>query len=306
MRESYLADNKSPSKSGQPDGSHGQLVTCQVDELHPHPSYVKLGLRVTASELSTLAERGSLAFQEPLVITRGHTILDGYARWELARLQGRVTLSCIEYDFSEEESLCWLLQRHRRRSGLSDFFRILLAMELEPWFKEKARSNQRAGGHEKGSSNLTEAERMDVRSEVATAAGVSVGNVSKVKQLMECAHPEIQQALRDGEIRIHRAWLWSKAPLEKQREALLLYRSERGIKRTIRALVLRHRSQSSPTVPDLDNLMKLLATLKSNTHGPVNVAVIRAPGRAVFVTEELFRALELQEELVATCAIDNH
>lgn len=31
---------------------------------------------------------------------------------------------------------------------------------------------------------MTEADRLDVRQEVAVAAGVSVGNVSKVKQIM--------------------------------------------------------------------------------------------------------------------------
>ena len=81
---------------------------------------------------------------------------------------------------------------------------------------------------------MTEAERLDVRSEIAAAAGVSVGNVSKVKQLTVTAHSELLQALRRGEIRIHRAWRWSKASPEKQREALRFYQSERGIKKTIR------------------------------------------------------------------------
>lgn len=278
-------------------------VNCRVDELHPHPSYVRHHLTVPIAKLSALAEVGDLAFREPLVITRDGTILNGHARWELARIQGRLTVPCIAYELTEMEALEWLLQSHRRSSGLSDFLRILLALELEPGFKEKARSHQRAGGQKKGSSNLTEAERVDVRSKVAAAAGVSVGSVSKVKQLRECALPEIRQALRDGEIRIHRAWLWSKAPPEKQREALLLYRSERGIKKTIRTLVSRHRSKSSPTVPDLGNLIRLLAALESSKSSPISVAVIKAPGRAVFLTEELFRALGSQEE--SACATNN-
>jgi hypothetical protein len=89
---------------------------------------------------------------------------------------------------------------------MNDFVRILLALDLEPWFKEKARSNQQAGGRSKGSSKLTEAERLDVRSEIAAAAGVSVGNVSKVKQLIMTAQPELVQALRSREVSIRRAW----------------------------------------------------------------------------------------------------
>jgi hypothetical protein len=178
----------------------GNLVTCSLDELHPHPSYDRHHLTVPASQLSAIADRGDLALLEPLVITRDRTILDGYARLELARLRGRATLPCIEYDLTESEALHWLLQKHRRSNGLNDFSRILLALDLEPWFKEKARSNQRAGGHNKGSSKLTEAERLDVRSEIAAAAGVSVGNLSKVKQLMMTAQPELLQPLRSREV----------------------------------------------------------------------------------------------------------
>jgi len=216
-----------------------------------------------------------------------------------------VTLPCIEYELTEAEALHWLIQMHLRSNGLNAFSRILLALELEPWFKEKARSNQRAGGQNKGSSKLTEAERLDVRSKIAAAAGVSVGNVSKVRQLTMNAPPELLQALLSREISIHRAWRWSKAPPEKQREELRLYQSERGIKKTIRALVSRHRSTSSPPVPDLANLVRCLSALEASKLGPVSVAVIKAPGRTVFLTEELFRDLGSQEELTLTCATNS-
>jgi hypothetical protein len=81
----------------------------------------------------------------------------------------------------------------------------MLALDLESLFQEKARSNQRLGGQYKGSSNLTETDKLDVRSQIAAAAGVSVGNVSKVKQLEAAAHSELLQALHSGEVSIHRA-----------------------------------------------------------------------------------------------------
>jgi hypothetical protein len=149
---------------------------------------------------------------------------------------------------------------------------------------------------------LTEAERLDVRREIAATAGVSVGNVSKVKQLRVTAHSDLLQTLRSGEISIHRAWRWSKAPPEKQREELRLYQSERGIKKTIRLLVSLHRSKSLPTVSDLGNLARQLSALEAKL-GPVRVAVVKAPGRTVFLTEELSQALRLgsQQELFLTC-----
>ena len=280
----------------------GQLVTCRLDELRPHPSYVRHHLTVPASQLSALAQRGDRAFLEPLAITRERTILDGYARFELARLQGRASLPCLAYELTESEALHRLLERHRRSDGLNAFSRTLLALELEPWFKEKARLNQRAGGQNKGSSKLTEAARLDVRSKIAAAAGVSVGNVTKVKQLTTTAHSDLLQALRSGEISIHRGWRWSMAPPEEQQAAFRLFQSERGIKKTIRTLVSRHRSKSLPAVPDLGDLARQLSALDTSKFGLVSMAVIRAPGRVIFLTEEIYQALRSQEELTLTCA----
>ena len=236
------------------------------------------------------------------MITKDRTILEGYGRLELARQQGIETLPCIEYDLTEEESLRWLLDKHRQSKGLNDFARILLALELEFWFREKARSNQQAGGRHKGSSKLTEAARLDVRSQIAGAAGVSVGNVTKVKQLTMTAHPDVMEVLRSGEISIHRAWLWCKASPERQREELRFYQSERGTKKTIRFLISQHRSKSLPTVPDLGDLARQLLAFDTSKSGPVSVIVIRAPGRTIFLTEGISQALGSQQELPLSCA----
>ena len=277
----------------------GQLVSCLAVELHPHPSYSRHHFTVPASQLSAIAELGDLAFLEPLVITRGRIIIDGYARWRLARLKGRLTLPCIQYELTEAEALCWLLQKHRGSKGLNAFSRTLLALELEPWLKVKGRSNQRAGGQNKGSSKLTEAERVDVRSEVAAAAGVSVGNVSKVKQLM-IAPPEIMQALLSGEISIHRAWLCIEESPEKQLEKFSLYQMKRGIRKTIKALISQHMPGGPPTVPDLGTLLKGLSAVEAGEPGSVGVAVVRVPGRRIFVSEDLFQALRSQQGLPLT------
>ena len=284
-------------------GAGHRLITCRLDELHPHPSYVLHHLAVPARKLAALAELGDLAFLEPIVITRDGTVLDGYARWELARLQNRETLPCIRYDLTEVEALCWLLQRHCRSSGLNDFCRVLLALELEPSFKEKA--SQVGKGHHKGSSNLTKVEGLDVRREVADAAGVSVGNVTKVKQLKSAAHPDLVEALRSGEIRIHRAWLWSKAPSEDQREELRRYRSERGVKKIIRSLVSRHRANGLPTIPDPGSILRRLGALDSRQLASVSVSVIKSTGKAIFVTEGLVQSLQPYQEEIPTCATIN-
>jgi ParB-like chromosome segregation protein Spo0J len=298
------SDDQLRREPGQRLEVHRHLATYRVDELHPHPSYVRHQLTVPASKLSALAERGDLGFQEPLLITREGTILDGYARWELARLQGRLTLPCIEYELTEADALRWLLDTHRRSKGLNDFIRVLLALELEPLLKEKARSNQQAGGRTKGSSKLTEAERTDVRSQIATAAGVSVGNVTKVKQLVGSGHPDLLEALRGSEVSIHRAWKWSKESAGRQIEALRTYRNTRGVSKAIRDLVARHKP-NSPATPDLMSLVKRLSKCKTQDCTSVNVALIRVPGKTIFVTEELMRSLPPYQESIPICTADN-
>jgi hypothetical protein len=233
------------------------------------------------------------------MITRDRTILDGYARLELARRRGRETLLCIAYELTESEALNWLLQKHLRSNGLNDFTRILLALELEPWFKEKARSNQQAGGQNKGSSNLTEGERLDVRREIATAAGVSVGNVSKVKQLTMTARPQLLQALRSREISIHRAWLWSKEPSDQQFAELRMSRDNRAANR-IKRLISHHKSKGIALAIDPSDVLKRLAGLRSDELAAVTVRAVKGSGKAIYLTEDLIHSLTPYQEQIPT------
>jgi hypothetical protein len=206
---------------------------------------------------------------------------------------------------SEAEALQNILQRHRRSSGLNDFVRICLGLELEPFLKLQGRAKQQAGGQNKGSSILTEAGRLDVRKEIARIAGVSVGNVTKVKQLIVTAHSDIIKALREKELSIHRAWLWRRQSPEEQREKLWLNQSKRGIGKTIRHLLSLHLPKNPHTAFNISDLIKLVSALQSGTLGSVRLASINGHGKIVLVTEELLRTLEAQEELAFTCATNN-
>ena len=274
----------------------GRTVFCRTDELRSHPSYVRHHLTVPAVKLYALAESSDLTLSDPIVITPDRTIIDGYARWELARLQGRPTLPCFVCDVREEQSLLLLLQRHRQSDGLNAFCRTLLALDLEPSLREKSRLNQRIGAQGKGSSNLTEADRLDVRQEIAKAAGVSVGNVTKVKQILLHANSEVQDALRVGELSIHCAWHWVNRTHEQQGQALRNYREERGLRRTIRGLISRHLRASTPD-PSLVDLARGLAGLAPNQMRAVRIVTIKASGKTIVLTEELFELLNRQGEL---------
>ena len=120
-------------------------------------------------------------------------------------------------------------------TGLNDYFRIMLAWDLEPALIEKARANKQLGGREKGWSNLTKAEQVHVRSEIAKAADVSTGNVTKVKQLNETCVPEIVAALRDKEISIHWAWKLRNEAMKTNSMPWAIFGSRRDVERRPKA-----------------------------------------------------------------------
>ena len=281
----------------------GRQVIRRVQELRAHPSFIRHQLLGPVAKLTAAASHPANSLRTPLVITQGQVILDGYAEWDLARVQGRPTVSCIEYELGEEEALRWLLRNHLRSNGLNDFSRILLALDLEPSLQEKAQSNQRTGGLNKGTSTLTEAVRVDVRAEIAAAAGVSTGNVTKVKQLIAAASPDLLQSVRLGEVSIHRAWLWSKEPSHQQCKLLSGHQGEKGVRKAIRQLVSKHLPKPKSAVLTLADLAQCLREFEPGNS--LVVAVVQIPGKAVFVTEELFSTLKSQQELPIKCATNN-
>jgi ParB-like chromosome segregation protein Spo0J len=285
----------SPAVLSQPVGS--RLLNRRVDDLRPHPAYDRNHLTVSPSKLSALAGRLDSAFLVPALITPDGTIIDGYTRWELARQQGRETLLCVECDLSEEDALRMLLQTHGRSDGLNPFCRIIFALELEPSLKAQGQSNQQAGGRNKGSSKLTEADRIDTTAIIAKEAEVSTGSVSKVRQLNKTACPELKQALRAGKISIHRAWLLSKAAPTRQREELGVSECSRNIKKDMRVLTSRHVSKSPSILPDTQTLMKQLLALESNNPGSFHVFESLVPGKAIAITKELLLTSGAQQEL---------
>jgi hypothetical protein len=274
----------------------GQVVTRRVDELRPHPSYVRHQIAVPVPQLSPLIELGELAFQEPILITQDGAILDGYDRWMLARRQGRLTLPCFEFDLPEAEALRWLLQKHRRSDGLNAFSRIVMAQELEPWLREKARSNKQAGGQQKGSSNLTEADKLDVRSEIAAVAGASTGNVSKVKQLVLHAQPALLQALRDGEVSIHRGWTWLQKP-GQQLDQLRLHQNLRGITQKVESLLRAHRNSARDEPLGVERILDSLMAMDPKRKTSILVSEMEIPGEVLLISTGLRKALISQGEL---------
>jgi len=272
-----------------------RIVPCDPQDLRPHPSYARHGLTVPASKLSALRERGELAFAEHLLITRERTIIDGYARWKLAKEVKRPVLYCIEYELGEAEALQWLLQKHCRSNGLNAFSRIMLALDLWPELIKKARSNQQIGGHRKGWPNLTKVEQVHVRSAIAKAATVSVGNVTKVKQLIESCVPECIEALYNNEISIHWAWKLRNESPEDQRNALGSLRFGKGLMTEIRQRASLRRKPAESSSPSASVIVSRLCNLGREELTVVHVTVLKSRELGIFITEALARMLGLEQ-----------
>jgi len=272
-----------------------QLVSCNPQDLRPHPSYVRHGLAVSADKLSPLRARGELAFLEYVLITHHRIIIDGYAHWELAKELKRPILQCIEYDLTETEALQWLLHRHRRSAGLNHYSRIMLALDLEPELTEKARANKQIGGQQKGWSNLTKAEQVHVRSEIAKAAGVSAGNVTKVKQLIATCADELKEALSNGEISIHWAWKLRDKGLEDQQDALGRLRFEGGLRMDIRQRAARRYKRHSLKPQTANEIVSRLDNLGHEELQAIRMTVLKGLESEIFITEALARKIGLEQ-----------
>lgn len=272
------------------------FVLRQPCELHPHPSYVSHGLSVSAPQIATLDRQGEFAFHSPVLITRNGTILDGHARWKLAQLKNRKTLRCLEYVLSEQETIEWLLKLHCGSTYFVSYSRIRLALTLAHLYQKQASENQRAGGKSKGQSNLTKDQQIEVRTKIAAIAHSSAGNVTKVCQIMRNLNSTIDQALKSGELSIHRAWTWRRfsetQQLEKLRELLL----RRGLTRRSQRMIRKQVADLLPTreahIPRLSDFLQPLGSMTKTKLSSIVLCEIDSPGSVVYVTKEAFVTLK--------------
>ena len=269
------------------------LIELRAGNLHPHPRYGELCGPVAEPTLFEMAKLGDRLFEEPLVVTDSGIILDGYKRWLMALNQKRTHLLCIQHSLdSESDVLRFLVDLQLRKPKVqNDFLRILLALELEPLLRTIAKERQQIGGRDKGSSNLTTDIPMDVRSEIARMAKVSAGNVTKAKQILGRGCPDLLDALRDGEISIHRGHGWSKQPHVRQKGLLLEWRDAKDIRYRISRLLKKH-TQGSPSGSLTPSQLAQLLVSGSSLTDKVVVEVIKCQGRRILVSEELVLALE--------------
>jgi hypothetical protein len=224
---------QAPTVSANNDWVQGRAVSRSPEQLRPHPTLVHLNMVNTVLAFNEIDRLNDQRLREPLLITPHGIIISGFQEWKAALLDGRESVDCIEYSLSDEEAIQFVLLRHRSRQGWNSFNRIRLALELEPHFQAKALENQRAGGKFKGWANLPKAEQMDVRKEIAAAAGVGSRNVSNVKTILQKADLRLVEALQMGTLTINRAIQWCGLTRSQQIERFTKFCLERATSKVV-------------------------------------------------------------------------
>ena len=136
-----------------------------------------------------------------------------------------------------------------------------------------------------------------MRDDIAHLAGVSTGNVTKVKQILTTACPELLSALRQGTVSIHRGWTWRQLPQAQQREALWKHQHQSTINHTIRDLIARH--CQAPHGEDEAGLrtdqQRVLERLSMGVGVSFAFCVANIPGHGLVITRELYERLRQAE-----------
>jgi len=277
----------------------GRPVVRRPEQLRLHRALDELGWVGVIGELNEAVRLTNPSVTEPILITTNGTILAGIGRWQSAVFDGRHEVNCIEYPLNEDESLQFIISHHQPQRGWNAFIRIRLALKLELYFQKRALDNMAAGGKCKGSANLPNPQHIDVRQEIARAAGVGARNVSNVRTILQTAHPRLIEALRDGTLTINRAIQWCRQPKAQQMEQFTQYTLERATSKVIRQSIARLKKDK--TSPDLIiTVLDALQRQEARQPGSVLQRQGRSQHSIVLVGKGLHMERQLEKELEVT------
>jgi hypothetical protein len=280
-------------------GERGRTVVWALEELRVHPALQEIGFCAFLPELNEATRsQNRISPQEPIFVTHTGLILSGFGCWRSAVFDRQSEINCIEYPLSEDESLHFILTHHQTRQGWNDFVRIRSALTLAPALQQRALDNMSAGGKLKGLANLPDPHHVNVRKEIARAAGVGDRNVSNVRKILETAHPRLIEALQNGTLKISRAMQFCDLPKAEQLEQFVRYSEERAIYKVIR------RAVPQPKAPEatLDVVAVLDALQHQEERQPGSVAVRagRLKRTVVLIGQDLLAAPPSQKVLKRT------
>lgn len=138
--------------------------------------------------------------RDALVVWKG-LIADGHNRHEICtRLN--IPFKTTEIAFKDRgEVIEWIIRNQFGRRNITAAVRAMLALQLEPIIKERAKENLKRSGEEfgKGSPNWADPiNPTDTRTEVAKLAGVGHNTIDRVKRIVNDGTPEQVDRVKTG------------------------------------------------------------------------------------------------------------
>lgn len=157
---------------------------------------------------------------DPL-ITWGGTIIDGHNRYEICS-KHKMPYQTKEHQFGgRDEAKEWIILNQFGRRNLSPYQRGILALQLKPIFKAKARENQLSTlkqntVYQNSDKREDEAKhKVNTDKELAKIAGCSHDTIFKIEKIQSKATEDVKQKVKDGEMSISQGYMSTRPKEDK-------------------------------------------------------------------------------------------
>jgi len=183
-------------------------------------SFRKLIPPLSSEEYAQLEENCKAdGIRDPLVVWRS-TLIDGHNRYEIAQKHG-LEFTTIEKEFEDETAVkIWMVINQFGRRNIGNYDRSVLALQLEDFYRAKAKEKQ--GERTDICQNSDKSEPIDTKKEIAKIANVSHDTIMRVKKIEAVAKPETIAAVRSGEKSINE--VYKEIKIEEKKEEVKVER----------------------------------------------------------------------------------
>jgi len=145
--------------------------------------------------------------REPLITWNG-ILIDGHNRYRIAQ-EHDINYETLEKEFENIFLVkVWMIYNQFGRRNLSNYWRSVLALELEDVFKVKAKEikAEKISEFRKTGEISQISDKPDTKKDLAKIANVSHDTIAKVKKIQANATPEVKEKLNTGTMSINEAY----------------------------------------------------------------------------------------------------
>jgi N6-adenosine-specific RNA methylase IME4 len=187
-----------------PEPWAGEVALASVDALTPHPLASRLPAMTDTERAALRADITSHGITTPIEATPDGVILDGHARWRVARELGRAGVPVRTVD--PDDHAAFILTRAVGRKNLSASQRAALAVECDEYRRGLVAGNARRLANQRPDPDVATLPHRGARTRerAAVLAGVSAHTIQDAACVRE-ADPELFGEVLAGRIPVDKA-----------------------------------------------------------------------------------------------------